>query len=330
MGRAQREYALSSVRVKNWARPLHSLAPRRRLEATRGSWATLVRTNGGIVKRVFLPLLFLFLFSFTGAIAVGESYSVLTDNLGLLRAFGSDFVPMVSARAAVAPRELGKFAAANPPQIMLLEEVWRDAFAEAIARELASLGYAAVRPNVHSILGLNSGLLLLVKPPLRVVDWKFTPFSRTTFMDSFARKGVLAAPLENSETGSRFVLLGTHTVAVDRVNGTPKDEGQVDAIMAQADQILGVLRTRSGNGKIPALLLGNFNAGPGYVAGAYGKIAGYGSIRESGAVLSPSAPLITWDPNNPLVKYGKYPEEPAAKIDHVFLQDGDVGKWTAL
>ena len=282
------------------------------------------------MKRAFLPWLVLFLFSITGAIAVAEPYSVLTYNLGLLRAFGSDLVPMVSARAAVAPRELGKFAAATTPQIMLLEEVWRDAYAEAIAKELASLGYAAIRPNVHSILGLNSGLLLLVKPPLTVVDWKFTPFSRTTFMDSFARKGVLEATLENSETGSRFVLMGTHTVAVDTVNGTPTDKGQVDAIMAQADQILGAFRTRSGNGKIPALLLGDFNAGPGYIAGAYEKIAGYGSMRESGAVLSPSAPIITWDPNNPLVKYGNYPEEPAAKIDHVFLQDGDVGKWSVL
>jgi hypothetical protein len=86
-----------------------------------------------MINRALLPWLVLFLFIFTGASAVAEPYSVLADNLALLRAFGSDLVPMVFARAAVALRELGKFAAANVPQIMLLEEFRRDAFADAIA-----------------------------------------------------------------------------------------------------------------------------------------------------------------------------------------------------
>jgi len=73
-----------------------------------------------------------------------------------------------------------------------------------------------------------------------------------------------------------------------------------------------------GMGTIPALLMGDFNVGPGYVDDAYRAIAS-DSVRETGATLQPQAPLITWDPQNPLVKYGNYPNEPPAKIDHVFL-----------
>jgi len=47
---------------------------------------------------------------------------------------------------------------------------------------------------------------------LKVVDWKFTPFVKTTFTDSFARKGVLEATIENESDGTRFVLVGTHTL----------------------------------------------------------------------------------------------------------------------
>ncbi len=191
---------------------------------------------------------------------------------------------------------------------------------------LAPLGYAAIKPNVHTIAGLTSGLLLLVKQPLKVVDWKFTPFSRDTFADSFARKGVLEATIENESDGSQFVLVGTHTVALDTNNGTPTNKSQVSAIMAQAAQIHSVLASRSQNGKLPALLLGDFNVGPGYVDDAYRAIASEG-VRETGATLQPQAPLVTWDPKNPLVKFGNYPNEPPAKIDHVFLQDGAVMQW---
>jgi endonuclease/exonuclease/phosphatase family metal-dependent hydrolase len=260
--------------------------------------------------------------------ARAETVTVLTYNLGLLRAFGSDLVPLVAARAEAAPRALAALAEAERPQVVLLEEVWRDSYAAAIVKALSPLGYAAVKPSVHSIIGLNSGLLLLVKAPLKITEWKFSRFKRTTFMDSFAMKGVLQAVVEDAETGSCFVVVGTHTVAVDTVNGAPKDSRQVAAIMAQADQILEALHSRSASSAVPALLLGDFNVGPGYVDSAYRKIARSDSLREAGAELFPDSPLVTWDPQNPLVKYGNYPEEPPAKIDHIFLQNGVTGKWT--
>ena len=189
--------------------------------------------------------------------------TVLTYNLGLLHVLGSDYVPLVDARSRLAPAAIAGFARENAPDIILLEEVWRDRYADAIAREIAPLGYAAILPKIHSILGLNSGLLLLVRSPIQVVDWKFSTFTRTTFTDSFARKGVMEATLQNAATGLRFVLVGTHTVALDTTHGTPKDQDQVDAIKAQVEQILRTLRARSEGGTIPALLLGDFNVGPG-------------------------------------------------------------------
>ncbi len=256
-------------------------------------------------KGFFLSLFALITLSAGAAFA--QQLTVFTYNLGLLRVFGSDLVPQVEARAKAAPAELARFAAGTPADIMLLEEVWRDPYADAIAAALAPLGYAAVRPNVHSIVGLNSGLLLLVKQPLKVVDWKFTPFGRSTFTDSFARKGVLEATIEDA-SGARFAVVGTHTVALDTDNGTPTDKGQVAAIMSQAAQILGALANRSQKGSIPALLMGDFNVGPGYVDEAYRAIADSGSLRETGATLQPGAPLTTWDPGQSAGEVRQVPE----------------------
>jgi diaminopimelate decarboxylase len=48
---------------------------------------------------------------------------VLTYNTGLLRVFGSDYVPIVKERAAAAARELARFASAQSPDLIVLEEV---------------------------------------------------------------------------------------------------------------------------------------------------------------------------------------------------------------
>jgi len=260
--------------------------------------------------------------------AFAEPYTVVTYNLGLLRVFGSDYVPAVQARTRAAPAALTAFVTAEKPRIMLLEEVWEDAAADAIRKALTPLGYSAVKPNVHSIIGLTSGLLLLVREPLRVSEWKFTPFSRTTFLDSFARKGVLEAVLEDPSTGARLAVVGTHTVAVDTNNGQPKDKGQLDAILAQAGQIRAAVTARSSRGSLPVLLLGDFNVGPGYVDAVYRRISGMEGLRESGQTVASAAAAVTWDPGNPLIRYGGYPNEPPAKIDHIFLLDGGGARWT--
>jgi hypothetical protein len=269
-------------------------------------------------------------FSLLPGALFGAPYTVITYNLGLLRVFGSDLVPAVDARTAAAPRALSAFVARVSPQVMLLEEVWEDTAADAITKELTPLGYAATRPGIHGILGLGSGLLLFVKAPLRVTDWTFTPFAHTTFTDSFVRKGVLGATVTDVDTGVRFALIGTHTVALDTKNGTPTERGQVDAIMSQADQIHAAVTARSVHGQLPALLLGDFNVGPGYADAAYRKIASLDGLRESGDVIYPGAPLVTWDPGNPLVKNGNYPNEPAAKIDHIFVRDGGSMRWNPV
>jgi endonuclease/exonuclease/phosphatase family metal-dependent hydrolase len=263
--------------------------------------------------------------------AVAAPLSILTYNLGLLRAFGSNLVPIVRERAELAPRELERFAREQSPDLIVLQEAWKNAHAKAITEVLAPLGYEIVRPKGCTLIGTEGGLLVAVRQPLRIVSWSFTPFKKSTFVDSLARKGVLAAVLENPGAGgARFVLLATHTVALDTDQGTPVDEQQVAAVRTQALQILSLLEQRSPAGSLPALLVGDFNVGLGYADASYRLIADAPGIREAGAVTAPGEALVTWDPGNPLVQYGGYPNEPAAKIDHVFLRDGGTARWQAV
>ncbi|HEY9595335.1 MAG TPA: hypothetical protein VHE79_12720, partial [Spirochaetia bacterium] len=189
------------------------------------------------MKRTLVLACALFALVLAPTTATAAPYTVVTYNLGLLRAFGADYVPAVDARTKAAPAALARLVSDARPHVLLLEEVWEDRAADAIAKELSPLGYTVVHPDVHTIIGLSSGLLLCVAQPLKVVGWKFTPFQRTTFTDGFARKGILEATIEDTSDGARFALVGTHTVAVDTNAGVPKDKGQVDAIMAQAEQI---------------------------------------------------------------------------------------------
>jgi len=282
------------------------------------------------MKRTVRSVFVLFSFALLTTTVSAEPYTVFTYNLGLLRVFGSDLVPLVAARTKAAPRALAAFVTDSKPQIILLEEAWEDTAADAIAKELSPLGYVANRPDIHSFLGLSSGLLLMVKSPLRVVDWKFTPFTRNTFTDGFARKGVLEATLTDDDTGARFVLIGTHTVAVDTDNGIPKDKGQVAVITSQMTQILDALASRSQSGALPALILGDFNVGPDYADAIYRMIADVPGIQEAPSVFNAADPFITWDRENPLVKFGHYPGEPSARIDHLFLQSSATTGWKVL
>jgi hypothetical protein len=264
------------------------------------------------------------------SVAFAAPYTVLTYNLGLLRVAGIDLVPLVEARSTAAPRVLASLATETNPEIMLLEEVWEDTAAYAIAQELSPLGYVAIRPTAHSFIGLSSGLLLLVKQPLHVVDWRFTPFTRTSLTDSFASKGVLEATLEDADTGVRIALVGTHTIAIDTHDGIPTDPSQIDVIREQVAQILAALDARSEHAALPSVLLGDFNVGPGYVDSIYSLLSGSAGMREAGAAIIPGDPLVTWDRTNPLVKFGHYPNEPSAKIDQIFLRSGASYGWSVL
>ncbi len=276
---------------------------------------------------------FLFVVCALGTLAAAEPFAealkVLTFNAGLLRLFGSDTVPNVEARGKVLPASLAALADEESLSIIMLEEVWEDSHARAVSDALAPLGYQTVRPKERTWIGMGSGLLLAVRAPLRVLEWKFTPFDHSTFIDSFARKGVLQAVLEDP-AGARFVVLGTHTVALDTKGGRSSDPAQLAAFRVQAGKILAALGASTEHGKLPAVLLGDFNVGPGYVQDGYDLIAEAPGISEAGASAGGETPIVTWDPENPEVKYGEYPNEPAAKIDQVFVKDGGSQGWTVL
>ncbi len=258
-----------------------------------------------------------------------ETLRIVTYNLGLLKVFGTDYVPTVDARAREAGAALARFASDESPQIVLFEEVWYASQADSIMKALSPLGYSFANPSPRGILGLGSGLLLAVKTPLKIVEWTFAPFKKNPFMEKFARKGVLSADVEDQDTGMSFRLVGTHTIAVDTVDGQPKDKSQVDVHTSQAGEILAAVAAASEGGAVPVLLLGDFNVGPGYADTLYRAIADAEGLREAGEFLTVTS-IITWDPENPLVKYGRYPNEPASKIDHIFLKDGLQFHWTPV
>jgi endonuclease/exonuclease/phosphatase family metal-dependent hydrolase len=258
-----------------------------------------------------------------------ERYGILTYNAGLLRVAGFDLVPGVCARERVVARKLATFAGQASPGIILLQEIWKNSTASAISRAFSAMGYSSVRPHGCSPICLGSGLLLLVREPLRVVQWTFTPFSRRSGLDGFARKGVLSAVVEDASTGRRFAVLGTHTIAVDTIDGVPKNETQLATYLAQAAALREAL-DRAGSGGLPAILTGDLNAGPGYVEEGYQVVAGAPGVLEAGEHLFPGSPLPTWDPANPLVRLGLFPNEPAAKIDHVFLRAGADAGWQVI
>jgi endonuclease/exonuclease/phosphatase family metal-dependent hydrolase len=283
------------------------------------------------MKRTTPAIAAIFLSAVFAVSASAAPLRVLTYNLGLLRVFGSDLVPIVKERAEIAPREIARFAGGQSPDLIVLQEVWKSSQAKAITEALAPLGYEVVRPDGCTLIGKEGGLLVAVRQPLRVVSWSFTPFGKSTFVDSLARKGVLQATLENPITGGvRFVILATHTVALDTDQGTPVDEKQVAAVKAQALRILSLLEQASLGGDLPALLVGDFNVGPGYADASYRLIADAPGISEAGASAAPGAAFVTWDPANPLVHFGGYPNEPAAKIDHIFVRNGTTTRWTVM
>jgi len=278
------------------------------------------------MKRAALAIV---LVTLSAGFAAAAALKVLTYNVGLLRVVGSDYVPIVKERAAVAAREISRFASERSPDLIVLEEIWKRPQAKAIAEALAPLGYAIARPTGCTLVGTESGLLVAVKRPLAIASWSFTRFGKSTFIDSLARKGILSLTVENSAAGgARFLLLATHTVALDTDDGTPVDAKQVAAVAGQLEMLLSLLEASSESGRPPALLVGDFNVGPGYADASYRLIADAPGVREAGAVAAPGQALVTWDPRNPLVRYGDYPNEPAAKIDHVFLKDGTQGRWT--
>ena len=260
--------------------------------------------------------------------ARAEALKILTYNVGLLKVLGSDYVPLVDERERLVPAELARLLQKESVDIVLLQEVWRTRQAKAVGDALAPLGYTAIRPRVSSVLGLSSGLLLLVRTPLEIVEWKFTRFAKNTFTESLARKGVLEATIEDPRSRSRIALVGTHTIALDTKDGEPADQKQLGAFLVQAAQIVGTLERLSERGAVPAVLLGDFNVGAGYSDAAYRKIADTRGLEEAGTAVGPASDFISWDPQNLLVKYGRYPNEPPAKIDHIFLRGGASASWT--
>jgi endonuclease/exonuclease/phosphatase family metal-dependent hydrolase len=282
------------------------------------------------MKRFAFAIVAVLLSAVFAVSAAAAPLSILTYNLGLLRAFGSNLVPIVRERAELAPRELERFAREQSPDLIVLQEAWKNAHAKAITEVLAPLGYEIVRPKGCTLIGKEGGLLVAVRQPLRIVSWSFTPFKKSTFVDSLARKGVLQAVIEHPASGARFALLATHTVALDTDQGEPVDQKQVAAVATQLQYLLSILGQASEAGSLPTLLVGDFNVGPGYADASYRLIADAPGIREAGAVTAPGEALVTWDPGNPLVQYGGYPNEPAAKIDHVFLRDGGTARWQAV
>ena len=254
-------------------------------------------TTGGLALAVILAAV-------VAQPAFSQRYTVLTYNTGLLRVLGKDMVPVVPARARIVARELAAFVAAATPDIILLEEAWKNSTASAIAKALTPLGYTSIRPRGCNPFCLGSGLLVLLREPLRVVDWDFAAFTKRPGLEVVSAKGVFTSVVEDpSAGGARFALVGTHMTALDTIDGEPKDKGQLDAFLSQAAQVVAALDSVSGGGTLPVILLGDFNVGPGYADAGYRAITGAAASprRASSSFPAPRSsrgtlpiPLSAW------------------------------------
>ena len=91
---------------------------------------------------------------------------------------------------------------------------------------------------------------------------------------------------------------------------------------------------RSDDGKSPVLFAGDLNVGPGLGEENFEVIAKDLKLKNAFLELHPfekqkkDALLVSWDRLNPLVKNGKYPNDPSALIDHVLYRNAKNGSFT--
>ncbi|MEI8096327.1 MAG: endonuclease/exonuclease/phosphatase family protein [Spirochaetales bacterium] len=241
------------------------------------------------------------------------AFEVLTWNVGLLRVAGFDVVPRVEKRAAEIPAALARWATESSLDVIVLQEVWDDAHARAIEAALGPLGYEFYRPADRSWTGIGSGLLLAWRSqpgnaPLQLVSSEFAAWKVREGVEAFSQKGVARVQLHDPESGATFGVTDFHLAA----QGSAAGEAEQLRQLAQMVESVPSAQVE--------ILAGDANAGPGCSEDRYQQLLSLPGFEEA---LGPG--IVTWDPANPLVHEGVFPNEPAAWIDHILTRGLPAG-----
>jgi len=195
--------------------------------------------------------------------------------------------PRAAERLARAPEALRGTGA----DVIALQEVFRPGHRRFIAAALrGSHPHVLAPPPLRSVLG--SGLMVLSAVPIRAGG--LVPLTRVGLVE----RGVLSVALDHPLL-SATRLINVHA----RAGPAARHNAEIDHLLAVA----------AGQ----AIMLGDFNCGPGAATWAYDRIVRAGFADAYGTAGSLEAP--TWDAANPLNKAGRFRFEPSQRIDHVFV-----------
>jgi endonuclease/exonuclease/phosphatase family metal-dependent hydrolase len=243
----------------------------------------------------------------------------LSYNAGLLR-IGWRYEPVahIAPRLAVIPAVIE----ATEADVVALQEVYEDAQRAAIHDRLRH-----TLPHRAYVRGgrfrFDSGLMTLSRHPH---ESRLVRFTRGAFSERlFAWKSVLVSTLDVTGFGA-VTVLNLHATAGGLV--TPPDH---PAVQVERDHQIRQILDLASRAPGLAVILGDFNAGPGVADRNYRALLDAGWVDVFGR-LFPDSVEPTWDPRNDLNATGIHSALPPQRIDHVFVRarDIDAGRVTPL
>ncbi len=265
----------------------------------------------------------------------GQTISVLTYNLGLLRAqFVGDLVKNVNGRAKVLPAALVDFAEKNKVTVLALQEVWENDHAKDIAAALEKAGYEVIRPAHKSGVGISSGLVTAFKKDdLTLSDdgVHFVPFENAIKSGAEVLSGKGALSIELSPRKHPTVsldILNTHlqVLTVNSETGVSKDRAATKAHQGQSELLKKTTAVWKEKGH-PFLVVGDFNVGPALGKAEFDFLIKALDMNDVFETLKVAEP--TWDRENPLIKTGRFPNDPSDRIDHILIHNGKSARLEA-
>lgn len=200
---------------------------------------------------------------------------VLTYNVSLLKApVVGDVVKLVDDRAKKLPTELSSFAKTENIDVIALQEVWDDKHADSIKAELAQLGFEFARNTSKSTFNFGDGLLVAYRN-LYLEKSEFAGFKKKAGFEGFTQKGFSVLKLSKAKDEPAFLVLNTHLQTLTTKNSVATVKAEDDASLDQIKQLGGFI-DNSANKALPALLMGDFNCGPGYAQKSYDALLALG------------------------------------------------------
>jgi endonuclease/exonuclease/phosphatase family metal-dependent hydrolase len=255
-----------------------------------------------------------------------ETYSILTWNVGLFKAFGQSIVKGADSRAGVIPQELKRFVKTRNVDVVFLQEVWSRHDGEAIIAAVnAHDEFDVFFPSGRVPFGFRSGTLLLVRKSRLQLDTKrrFVPYSwgARNGLEKLLYKGRVEALLSPQQVCLPPInFTGTHMQCITvSPEGKSVSEGERKAYDLQTEE-LGTGVDMMARNVRPSLIVGDINTGPTLGRAQFEILKT--RLKGVNAVLSrePHTAKVTWSRANALVRAGHYSTDPDALVDHVFLR----------